>query len=136
MRVPFGYRIVEEKAVIHGAEAEQLLLYFRLYLSGMSMSGAAREAKLPCSETTCPHLFRRKEYVGTDFYPALITADYQQKLITEWQTRKMKRPKRRRASTEKRVRIYTRFCFSEKAGEVPSDPVEQIAALYQRIRPQ
>ena len=41
-RVPFGYEIVDGKAIINQAESTKLKLYFELFLSGKSMSAAAK----------------------------------------------------------------------------------------------
>ena len=87
-RVPFGYDIVDGAAVINEADAGRLRLFFRVFMSGESMAEAARQAGLQCSATTYPHLFKRKEYRGTDYYPAIITGDYQRGLIAEWERRR------------------------------------------------
>ena len=89
-KIPFGYEIIGGKAYVNAQEAAQLKTYFRKYLEGLSMSAAAQEARLPFSSTTYPHLFKRKEYLGTDYYPALITEEYQRQLIDEWSAAKRK----------------------------------------------
>ena len=86
-RVPFGYDIVDGAAVINEADAGRLKLFFKVFMDGESMADAARQAKLQCSTTTYPHLFKRKEYCGTDYYPAIITHEYQALLIAEWEKR-------------------------------------------------
>ena len=44
-RIPFGYRIVDGKAQIDPVESAQLKKYFSLYLGGLSMAEAAKEAE-------------------------------------------------------------------------------------------
>ena len=107
-RIPFGYEIIDGKAVINEQKVKQLRLYFERYLSGQSMADAARVAHLPVSSSTYPHLFKRKEYCGTDYYPAVITKEYQAQLVAEWQRRKDEHPRRRRKQpvTEGGDRIY------------------------------
>lgn len=135
-KVPYGYRIVDGEAYVNSEETARLQLYFRRYLEGESMSAAAKEAQLPCSQTTLPHLFQRKEYIGNEFYPPIITEEYQQKLIAEWEERK-KRAVVRSLPThkEKGVRIYKEFRLVKARNYDSSDPVDSAAALYQRIRP-
>ena len=80
-RIPYGYRIVNGQAEIDHAERDILLGYFEAYLSGEPMSYAAEKVGLPFSPATYPHLFKRKEYLGTDFYPAIIAPDLFRKAL-------------------------------------------------------
>ena len=145
-RTPYGYNIINGRAVIDEQKAEQLKLYFSGYLEGLSMADAARIARLPLSASTYSNLLKRKEYGGTDFYPAIIDPVYQEKLEQEWERRKEENSHRRRKPAEKGVRIYTEFQLTSSpvspstsstssTSDRPVDPVDQIAVLYQRIRP-
>ena len=73
------------------------------------MASAARAARLPLSTSTYPHLFSKKEYVGTDYYPAIIEASYQEKLVSEWQKRKSESPRLGKTHPKKAVRVYKEF---------------------------
>lgn len=108
-KIPFGYRIENGKAVVCEKDAEKLKRYFRLFLAGESMSAAACEAGLTCSAGTYPNLLRRKEYLGDDYYPALIDASYQQELIDEWERRKRNSPRKPRTPSKREVKVYTSF---------------------------
>ena len=134
-RIPFGYRIENGMALIDGKEEEVLRLYFQRYLEGLSMAEAAEEAGLSCSSTTLPLFFRRREYLGTEFYPALITEEYQKRLLAEYEARRRKRERAEVRRPKKAVRIYTRFSLSEDKGCVSEDPAEAAKAFYERIRP-
>ena len=127
-RIPYGYRIVDGKAVIDGMESFILKKYFSGYLSGISMVEAAAQAGLECSKTTCRNLLSRKEYTGTDYYPAIISDETRKELLAEKERRKHER-KERKPVPPKSVRIYTDFRM--KKGAATSDP----SALYQMIRP-
>ena len=133
-RVPYGYEIRDGKAFINEGEAEKLKTYFELYLHGMPMSAAATEAGLPCSATTLRNLLKRKEYTGTEFYPAIITAEMQERLIKEYEDRKGKSNRTAPTHPEKGVRIYKDFKIVRTAS-LPDDPLECAAVLYQQIRP-
>ena len=134
-RIPYGYRIVNGQAEIDHAERDILLGYFEAYLSGEPMSYAAEKVGLPFSPATYPHLFKRKEYLGTDFYPAIITREKQDELIREWESRKGERPRMVKPAVAKGVRIYTDFRLVRARSFEEGDPVDCAAALYQRIRP-
>ena len=143
-RTPYGYNIINGRAVIDEQKAEQLKLYFSGYLEGLSMADAARIARLPLSASTYSNLLKRKEYGGTDFYPAIIDPVYQEKLEQEWERRKEENSHRRRKPAEKGVRVYTEFRLvstptstlsSTTTTSASGSPADQIAVLYQRIRP-
>ena len=127
-RIPYGYRIVDGKAVVDPAEAAVLKKYFDSYLSGLSMVEAGREAGLDCSGTTYGNILKRKEYAGTDYYPAIISEETQREILAERERRLTER-KPRKPAPPKSVRIYTDFRM--KKGPVPPDP----SAVYQMIRP-
>ena len=143
-KIPYGYRICQGKACIDETQAEQLLRYFSRYLEGASMAEAAREAGLSVSASAYPRLFRKKEYLGTSYYPPLISSEYQKKLVSEWERRKNASCRKRKQTVRKAVRIHTQFRWEH--GEEPSfpelqetdtstDPVQYLSRIYQRILP-
>ncbi len=134
-KIPYGYQIVNGVATIQLQEAMALTVYFQRFLEGLPMSQSAKEAKLPCSATTLRHLFYRKEYIGTDFYPPIITEEYQKQLIAEYESRKGKQVRVMPTHPKKGVRIYKAFVLKEPDATIPKDPAACAAALYQRIRP-
>ena len=140
-RIPFGYRIVEGKAQSDPENEEKLKLFFRLYLEGLTMAGAARTAGLPVSASTLPHLFQRKEYLGTDYYPPIVSPAYQEQLIREWKKRKQDSPRTGKKRPKKAVRIHICFHlegmddFGTQIGDC-HDPAGYAEELYQRIHPQ
>lgn len=135
-KVPYGYRIADGRACVDAEEAAALRLFFRRYLEGETMSAAAREARLPCSQATLPHLFQRKEYAGTAFYPAIITEEYRQRLVAEWQGRKRQKARRTLPThPAKGVRVYRDFRLVKARAYDGTDPAGCAAALYRRIRP-
>ena len=134
-RVPFGYDIVDGAAVINEAAAGQLKVFFQVFMRGESMAEAARQARLQCSTTTYPHLFKRKEYCGTDYYPAIITSDYQQELIAEWEKRKGESPRQPKQRPRKGVPLYMDFKLTSQHASRSDAPEDVAAAFYRRIRP-
>ena len=135
-RIPFGYRIVDGRAQVDETEAEKLRQYFDLYLAGSSMAEAAREAGLQCSATTFRNLILRKEYTGTDYYPAIITADYQEQLLTEMKKRRVDNPRKVKERVPKGVVIHTEFRLLALRKSTDALPLpEQMNVLYQQIRP-
>ena len=82
-RVPYGYKIEDGRAVIDPLEAGVLKNFFARFMEGDSMALAAKASGFPCAPTTRRHYFYKKEFIGTDYYPAIISEDYQKQLIEE-----------------------------------------------------
>ena len=134
--VPFGYKIENGKAVVNEEEVQKLRSFFRLFMAGASMAGAAHDAGLSCHHTTLPLLFKREAYIGTDFYPTIITKEYQQMLIEEWERRKLETTKAPYVRTIRFVKILTDFDPSSLTYDLPhTSPELYISALYEQIRP-
>lgn len=69
---PFGYRIVNGKAVIDEAAANQVRQLYKNYLGGLSLINAAKEAGLDLLHSGAKRMMRNRHYLGDNFYPAII----------------------------------------------------------------
>ena len=69
---PFGYRIENGKAVIDEAAAAQVRDLYKNYLSGLSITNAAKEAGLNLLHSGSKRMMLNRHYLGDDFYPAII----------------------------------------------------------------
>lgn len=69
---PYGYRIEDGKAVIDEAAATQVRELYKNYLSGLSLTNAAKEAGLDLLHSGAKRMMRNSHYLGDDFYPAII----------------------------------------------------------------
>ena len=69
---PFGYRIIDGRALVSQKEAAQVQLIYAGYLSGLSLKRAAGEAGLTMQHSSVKQLLQNKHYIGDDFYPAII----------------------------------------------------------------
>lgn len=70
---PYGYRIENGKAVIDEAAATQVRELYKNYLSGLSLTNAAKEAGLDLLHSGAKRMMRNSHYLGDDFYPAITT---------------------------------------------------------------
>jgi hypothetical protein len=73
--IPYGYEIENGKAIIVEREAEQVRKMFILYLSGLSLAEAAKEAGIFKSHPSVGKMLRNRRYLGEGFYPPLIDED-------------------------------------------------------------
>ena len=69
---PFGYRIENGTAVIDEAAATQIRDLSKNYLSGLSLTNAAKEAGLTLLHSGAKRMMQNRHYLGDDFYPAII----------------------------------------------------------------
>lgn len=70
--IPYGYRIENGKAVIDEEKAEQVRKLYKGYLSGLAYMPAAEAAGLKLYHTSAKNMMQNKNYLGNNYYPAII----------------------------------------------------------------
>lgn len=70
--IPYGYNIIDGKAVIDEVKAEQVRQMYRNYLSGLALQKAAAEAGIQTWHGSAGRMLSNKKYLGTKYYPAII----------------------------------------------------------------
>ena len=80
---PYGYRIVQGKAVIDDQEAANLRKICENYLSGMSFMKAAADVGIAMKHSVVKHMIQNKRYLGDDFYPAILTEETARRIEEE-----------------------------------------------------
>ena len=73
--IPYGYRIERGRAVIVPEEAEKIRNFISLYLDGYSVRTAGEEAGIGLSPSALTKLLRSELYLGTDYYPAILSRE-------------------------------------------------------------
>lgn len=81
--IPYGYRIENGKAVIDEDAAERIRIFTDAYLTGLSIQKSNQAADIPLCTASLNKLLRNKTYLGTDYYPALITMEKYQRIAAE-----------------------------------------------------
>lgn len=71
----YGYKIINGKAVIDEQEASVIVNIFNGYVSGLSMKAAAENAGVSMQHSTVKRILMQDIYVGTDYYPAIISRE-------------------------------------------------------------
>lgn len=126
---PFGYRIENGIAVIEAAEAEKIHKLYEIYLSGLSLANAAKEAGVAMYHCTVRHVLSNKHYLGDAFYPALIDQETFDKVAEEL---KQRAERLGRTNLKKRAVIPSPLMqFTVRRAERHfEDPVLQAEYLY------
>lgn len=70
--IPYGYHIINGKAVINEEKANQLKALFKAYIEGTSLKAAAESAGIMITHSSVGNMLRNEKYLGTDFYPPII----------------------------------------------------------------
>ncbi|MDO4556571.1 MAG: integrase [Lachnospiraceae bacterium] len=129
---PYGYRIENGKAVIDEVAATQVRELYKNYLSGLSLTNAAKEAGLDLLHSGAKRMMRNMHYLGDDFYPAIIDKASFDAVEVELNKRstKLGRNDRYNAPKEKRPPIAFRL------GDITENydnPIRQAEYLYSLI---
>ena len=133
-RIPYGYRVVNGRAEADPVEAPKLQSFFEMVADGEPAASAARIAGIDRTPNTCRVMLGHKVYLGTDYYPRLISNDL-------WCSASMEAARRGAPFVGKVGKpvtepnpILTQFAMDR--GSVRSDdPAGYAALLYERIRP-
>lgn len=107
---PYGYTIVDGKAVVNEKEAKTLQKICDNYILGMSFVASARSAGLKMQHSGVKRLMLNRRYLGDDFYPAILTEEIMKK-VEEERTRREKvlgRDKKKQGKTVRGV-VYRKF---------------------------
>lgn len=129
---PYGYDIVGGMAVINEEQAAIIRQICENYLSGMSMTQAARAAGINMNHSGVKRLMLNPRYLGDDFYPAILTPEISQSVEAERQRRDALYKGKRYTREEVTVFIPTAFTM-RKLSTRYKDPVKQAEYAYSLI---
>lgn len=129
---PYGYDIVGGMAVINEEQAAVIRRICDNYLSGMSMTQAARTAGINATHSVVKRLMLNKHYLGDDFYPAILTAETHQAVEAERQRRDALYKGIRYSKKEVEISIPTSFTMCKLSTRY-KDPVKQAEYAYSLI---
>jgi hypothetical protein len=131
---PYGYEIVDGKAVIDEEKADAIRKICENYLSGMSFVAAAADVGIDMKHCGVKHMLQNKRYLGDSFYPAIITQETALK-IEEERLRRAKALGRdnKECQIDKKPIIYTKFSL-QRVPEKYKNPVKQAEFAYSLIQ--
>ena len=129
---PYGYMIVDGKAVVDPEKAENLKRIIDAYLSGMSFTAAAMTVGITMSHCGVKHLIQNPRYLGDSFYPAILTEDTAQAIEDE-RIRREQKLGRERSKKEFTAMSASVSFTAEKAEQKYDDPVAQAEYAYSLI---
>lgn len=129
---PYGYRIINGKAVINEQAAEQIKVLFQSYLTGDSLATAANKADIKAFHAGISRMLQNKRYLGDEYYPGLIDSDTFTAAEAERIRRAEKLGRVREPKVKKEVIYPTAFRISEDTEQF-EDPFQQAEYAYSLI---
>ena len=129
---PYGYKIVNGMAVIDEIEGAAVRKLYEGYLSGLGLQAAADEAGIPVNHCQAKRMMLNKKYLGTDYYPALVSEDIMEQVKAELTRRAGKLGRVFEPKAQDLPIVPTRFQFGKE--EMSFDnPFLQAQYMYELI---
>ena len=129
---PYGYKIVNGRAVIDEIEGAAVRKLYEGYLSGLGLQAAADEAGIPVNHCQAKRMMLNKKYLGTDYYPALVSEDIMEQVKAELTRRAGKLGRVFEPKEQDLPIVPTRFQFGKE--EMSFDnPFLQAQYMYELI---
>lgn len=129
---PYGYKIVNGMAVIDEIEGAAVRKLYEGYLSGLGLQAAADEAGIPVNHCQAKRMMLNKKYLGTDYYPALVSEDIMEQVKAELTRRAGKLGRVFEPKEQDLPIVPTRFQFGKE--EMSFDnPFLQAQYMYELI---
>ncbi|WP_350343211.1 recombinase family protein [Proteinivorax tanatarense] len=130
--IPYGYKIEKGAAVIDQEASARVKELYRIYLSGLSLSNAAKEAGIKGYHSTIAKMLTNKRYLGDGYYPQIIDkGTFEQAEAERLRRAKMLGRIREGVGKKKSLKKYS---FSmEKPEQLYDDPFKQAEYVYSLI---
>jgi hypothetical protein len=129
---PYGYRIENGIAVIDEEKAEKVRNLYRGYLSGLSLSVAAKTAGIDAYHGTAGRMLRNERYLGDDYYPAIIDKETYEKAEAERLKRTKKLGRIFEPKIEDKPTISKKFTIGQ-VNQKYTNPFKQAEYVYSLI---
>lgn len=130
--IPYGYRIVDAKAVFDEEKAEKVRTLFKEYIKLESVQKANRIAGIDKAHPFLGTMLKNRTYLGTDYYPRLIDDEIFEKAQT---IRKDRAVKLGRVDMRPKAKVKRTYHYEK--GNVDrrfTDPYEQAQYAYSQIK--
>lgn len=130
--IPYGYKIKDGAAVIDEAKATNIRKLYEHYLSGLSLTVAAKEAGIETYHCTAGKMLRNTHYLGDEYYPAIIDRLTFNAAEVERQKRAKKLGRIREPMQHEKQTISTTFHIGAVKTQY-SNPFHQAEYVYSQI---
>lgn len=129
---PYGYKIVNGMAVIDEIEGAAVRKLYEGYLSGLGLQAAADEAGILVNHCQAKRMMLNRKYLGTDYYPALVSEDIMEQVKAELARRAGKLGRVFEPKEQDLPIVPTRFQFGKEKMSF-DNPFLQAQYMYELI---
>lgn len=129
---PYGYEIINGKAVIREDEAKRVQELFMAYLSGLSLADSAKKAGINRYHGSISKMLTDKRYVLDPYYPVIIEREWFEKVKNEKRCRAEKLGKIKERTNEEPTFLKQRFAMPTPKA-LFDDPFRQAEYAYSLI---
>jgi hypothetical protein len=129
---PYGYIIENGIAVIDKEKANKVRKLYQVYLSGLSLTEAAKESGIDTFHGTAGKMLRNKRYLGDDYYPAIIDKETFEKAEEERARRAKKLGRIFESKIIEKINVPTVFTVGEVTQKY-INPFKQAEYAYSLI---
>jgi hypothetical protein len=130
---PYGYRIENGIAVIDEEKADKVRLLYESYLSGLSLSAAAKKAGIKAHHGSIARLLKNECYLGDGYYPAIIDKETYEKAEAEMVGRAKKLGRIFEPKEEYKPTVSKLFIMEHIVSK-HTNPFKQAEYIYSLIR--
>ena len=130
---PYGYKIENGIAVIDEEKADKIRFLYESYLSGLSLSAAAKKAEIKAYHGMVGKMLKNKCYLGDGYYPAIIDKETYEKAEAEMVSRAKKLGRIIEPKEDYKPTISKCF-ITEPIVSKHTNPFKQAEYVYSLIR--
>ncbi|SUY47686.1 recombinase [Clostridium putrefaciens] len=127
--IPYGYKIIDGKAVVDEEQAENIRNFYKGYISGLALKVAAKNAGLKLYHSSAGRMLRNRHYLGDDFYPDIIDKEIFDKAEEIRIVRASSLGRIRELEKQEKPEVRVRFTMP-KVQLKYTDPFEQAKYAY------
>lgn len=131
---PYGYRIHDARALIDPVEQRRIIELYTAFVSGAPLKACVKAAQISRVPQTCKRMLANAIYLGTDFYPPLVSAELFCRAQEELRRRAESRKPRRAEPRIKHAPVATEFVLLPAQSPLASAATPQDYAVLQLDR--
>lgn len=134
--VPYGYEIVDGRAVVDKNKQKKIRRIYQNYINGMSLSKTAEAADIHIPHGMVAKLLSNQHYLGDSFYPQIIDRNTFEKAAEERRHRaeKLGRLNRKKPVIRKLVPMAFTLAKIEEFFDDPARQAEYLYSLLQEVK--
>lgn len=130
---PLGYEIIDGEVHVNEEDASKVRKIAEGYLSGLSLTEAAKKVGLNLSHASVKGILTNKRYLGDGSYPRILEDETVRKIEEEMERRRIKLGRNKLKEKEKTVYVPETEFFLRSASKEYDNPITQAEYVYSLI---